>query len=293
MYVRQCQINEETRQETQLMMTPGFPYWSTRVKLNEHPDRGSRWHWHSEVEFFYVRRGTMKYYLPGGTYVFREGEAGFINSNMLHMSSCSGTAPVVQEVHIFLPSLISGLAAGNIETRYIRPVLRAGGLEIVRIQNAEAMIDRLSRAHEAYTAGEEGFEFEVRALMSEAWMMLFRETREQRDREEIRDTDDDRIKAMLNFIAGNYARQVGLEEIAAAGDVCKRECLRIFKRKLATTPVDYLIWQRITRAAELLRSTDVPVMEVAAACGFTSSSYFGKMFRERMGMTPKEYRGVK
>lgn len=274
------------------MVTPGLPYMSAVVNLDEYPDRGSQWHWHNEVEFFYVREGELEYRIPGSTHVFRKGEAGFINSNVLHMSRGIGDEPVVQELHIFLPAFIAGHAAGDIERRYIRPVLRAGGMEIVRISNVEPMVADMRRANDAYSMAEEGFEFQVRALMSGIWMMLFREMRVQSDGDGIRTADDGRIKNMLSFIAGHYAEQVEVEDIAAAGQVGKRECFRIFNRKLGTTPMDYLIWQRITRAAELLRSTDTPIQHVAEMVGFLNASYFGKVFKERMGVTPRKYRMI-
>ncbi|GMK40399.1 hypothetical protein PCCS19_34550 [Paenibacillus sp. CCS19] len=43
----------------------------------------------------------------------------------------------------------------------------------------------------------------------------------------------------------------------------------------------------------LLRTTDMPVHDIGKQCGFDSSSYFGKVFREYMNMTPKEYRTKK
>ncbi|MNJ03440.1 Xylose operon regulatory protein [compost metagenome] len=43
-------------------------------------------------------------------------------------------------------------------------------------------------------------------------------------------------------------------------------------------------------AIAMLRTTELPVQEIGRCCGFDSPSYFGKVFREYMSMTPKEYR---
>ena len=47
---------------------------------------------------------------------------------------------------------------------------------------------------------------------------------------------------------------------------------------------------RVDRACELLRATALPVTEIALRCGFGSASYFGKLFRARMGSSPTAYR---
>lgn len=286
-------INEETRRETVAMVTPGLPYMSAVIHMDDYPDRGSQWHWHNEVEFFYVRKGAVEYRVSGGVHVFREGEAGFVNANVLHRTCGSAEEPTDQEIHIFLPVFISGHATGDIEKRYIQPVLREGDLDIVRFQDAGNVISRMRSACEAYSSGEEGFELQVRALISEVWMQLFRETRNLCSKGDAHDEDDGRIKAMLAFIASHYGERIDVEDIAGAGCVSKRECFRIFKRVLLTTPVDYLIGHRIASAAEMLRNTEMPVQEVAQMTGFLNSSYFGKVFRERMGLTPREYRMAK
>ncbi|MNE96790.1 HTH-type transcriptional regulator ChbR [compost metagenome] len=43
-------------------------------------------------------------------------------------------------------------------------------------------------------------------------------------------------------------------------------------------------------AVSLLRTTDHSIQEIGRECGFDSPSYFGKVFREYMSMTPKDYR---
>ena len=54
--------------------------------------------------------------------------------------------------------------------------------------------------------------------------------------------------------------------------------------------LQYVTEYRIGKACELLRQTKLPVTEVGIQCGFASSSYFGKVFREKIGCSPREYR---
>ena len=95
---------------------------------------------------------------------------------------------------------------------------------------------------------------------------------------------------MLGFIEEHCGRQLRLEEIAAAADIGSRECTRCFSRVLGVSPMEYVNRTRIRNAARMIRETGDPIGRTAEMCGFTSDSYFGRLFREEMGCTPREYR---
>lgn len=284
------QIDQQTLKETVALVTPELPYMTELCYVNDCPDGCFPWHWHGEVEFFYMRSGCLEYHVPGEMQLFCEGDAGFVNANVLHMTRVPPGMPSVQEEHIFSPAFIAGPTGGAVESKYIRPVLRSGNVGLVRFRNPQRAIELMRRAHDLYVSREDGFEMRVAALMQELWLLLFEETREQRTGRNVRKLDDERIKNMLSYINDHFSEHIALEDIAAAGYVGERECFRIFRRNLDTTPMDYLTGKRVAYAAELLRTTTMQVLEIGLKAGFCSGSYFGKVFRERMGMTPREYR---
>jgi len=57
-----------------------------------------------------------------------------------------------------------------------------------------------------------------------------------------------------------------------------------------TPPYQYLMEYRLAKAAQLLKDTDLPIGEVAAGVGFQQMSHFGKCFREKTGLSPRDYR---
>ena len=56
------------------------------------------------------------------------------------------------------------------------------------------------------------------------------------------------------------------------------------------TPVEYLINYRIEVASNMLLETTDSVTDIAMAVGFSESSYFARMFKSKMGMSPLKYR---
>ncbi|WP_109713767.1 helix-turn-helix transcriptional regulator [Faecalicatena contorta] len=69
-----------------------------------------------------------------------------------------------------------------------------------------------------------------------------------------------------------------------------RENIQCFQRSIGMSPVNYLNNCRIRMEAKMLLQTANLIMDIGENCGFSSNSYLGKVFRETLGCTPKEYR---
>ena len=59
---------------------------------------------------------------------------------------------------------------------------------------------------------------------------------------------------------------------------------------MGKTPHDYLIDRRMSEAMDMLVSTEYELSRIAYECGFGSQSYFNSVFKEKTGLTPREYR---
>ena len=81
-------------------------------------------------------------------------------------------------------------------------------------------------------------------------------------------------------------------DLAAAVGMSTRQLERLFRRYLNRSPKRYYMELRLARARNLLMQTDMSVIEVALACGFTSPSHFSKCYRAQYGTTPYRERGA-
>ena len=95
---------------------------------------------------------------------------------------------------------------------------------------------------------------------------------------------------MLRYIQQHYSEELSAEDLARSAHVSRRVCFRLFQEKLHTTPNAYLRSFRLRKACRMLTATGESITQIAYACGLGSASYFGKVFRERFGCTPAEYR---
>jgi AraC family L-rhamnose operon transcriptional activator RhaR/AraC family L-rhamnose operon regulatory protein RhaS len=99
-----------------------------------------------------------------------------------------------------------------------------------------------------------------------------------------------RIGEALSHLERNIHREVDLEELAKIAHMSRRSFLRVFQSATGTSPVAWVIGQRINRACSLLRHTDRRVTEIAFDVGFNDSNYFTRQFRKVTGLSPRDYR---
>lgn len=83
-----------------------------------------------------------------------------------------------------------------------------------------------------------------------------------------------------------------LDMVAEEVAVSKMKLYRTIKESLEMTPTQFIRNIRIQHAEKLLRTTNMTVQEIIYACGFSSKAYFYKVFTERYGKTPKDYRNA-
>ncbi len=286
-------INTSTLEETIRHITSGFPYMTDLCLLHTCPGGIFPWHWHNEVEFFYMRNGSLDYILPQGAYRFHEGEGGFINSGVLHMTSCIRNQPCIQEEHIFHPSFLGGSETSILMSRYITPIIQNTGMDLLRfddsIPQSREITALMREAYDFYIKKPEGYEFDIRELMTRLWRILFALTKDLHV-DKKKHPRSDRIKTMMAFIASHYQEKLTLKQIADSAFISPRECSRCFQDNLGQSPFSYVLDYRLHKACSILAHTSLTVTETSIACGFASSSYFGQAFHEAFGCTPREYR---
>jgi AraC-like DNA-binding protein len=87
-----------------------------------------------------------------------------------------------------------------------------------------------------------------------------------------------------------YARGIDVAAMAAAAHASPAHFSRAFRATFGMPPGRYLTQRRITRAAFLLRETELSVTEIALAVGFNSLGTFSTTFSRFMGVSPRAYR---
>lgn len=251
------------------------------------------WHWHDWFEINYTERGSYILQTPEQTLEIHQGEAVFINGNILHAYdfpadggyyslSCDARFP-------------GGEFGSYLDHKYFSPLLRSRSLTVLHIkpdsERRISLIGYILKILNLLREEPKGYELTVRQIIGDFLILLTEEAAEILARDQAGNGRDlERMKLMLDYVYKNYAEQIGVTEIARAASVSTRECIRCFKRMVDRTPVRFLIEYRAQMAASLLLGTGHSISEIAEKCGFMSDSYFSKIFREIYKCTPREYR---
>lgn len=93
-----------------------------------------------------------------------------------------------------------------------------------------------------------------------------------------------------HWLRGHLADRYDLDTLAAAFHVSPRTLLRRFSAETGTTPLAYLQNARVTAARRLLETSDRGVADIMARVGYADAATFRRLFTERVGLTPSDYR---
>jgi AraC-like DNA-binding protein len=98
------------------------------------------------------------------------------------------------------------------------------------------------------------------------------------------------ISDCLNYIHTHIKDRITIEDLADYTGKSVSYISRLFKTEMNITVSDYIRSAKIDKAKNMLRYSQVPLIEISSYLSFSSQSHFIKLFKEETGMTPKKYR---
>lgn len=101
---------------------------------------------------------------------------------------------------------------------------------------------------------------------------------------------DVRMSAVLQHVEDYLDEPLRLDTLARCAGLSTYHFSRVFSRRMGETVGGYVRRRRVERARHLLTATDLPLAEIAFACGFAHQSHFTAAFREMVGETPGAFR---
>lgn len=102
--------------------------------------------------------------------------------------------------------------------------------------------------------------------------------------------EDNRIAKTVMYIRKHLNESIELEKLAEISCLSKDHFIRLFKKELGNTPLQYINQKKIEKAQLLLITEDLAVKEIAFQLAFEDYSYFNRLFKKITGVTPQEYR---
>lgn len=252
-------------------------------------------HWHEDLQFIYVLEGKVCVKTLEEEAIIAAGDGVFTNKGVIHYSAMR-SSPCRYRLLRFPEHFVS-FYMGSPAEKLTHAVTDNPGISIIPLLSSvewcrEALLplQRLA-AMEDEKEKNALYPYDVLLELTRLWRVLLGNIRIPRRLPE--SAISLRMRRFLEYISSHYAGAITLEELAASASVSKTEALRCFRQTLQTTPYRYVMEYRLSKAADLLKETDLPVGEIAELTGFHQQSYFGKCFKEKTGMTPGQFRHTK
>ena len=253
------------------------------------------WHWHTELEIGVLLRGSLHVSIDTEKYYLKEGDAFFINSEVLHFMSDPEHSGCLLRSVVFHPRLVGASRDSVFFQGYVNPLLGNHNFKGMIFRHDDKtqgkQIENLLKAIALCDGKPVGYELLTRSLLSEIILYLFAIQHHVQEEVSAADRRNElRFREMLRMIEMKYHSTITLKDLADAAFISKTECIRCFKCITGRTPIQYIKEYRLQKAAKLLASTDMNISRAAESCGFLEMSYFTRCFRKQYSMTPSEYR---
>lgn len=243
-------------------------------------------HYHDELEFLVIREGEFVIISDGREYVAKAGEVVFINSGVAHRTRAdvpSKTDLVQFRESDFINSEL---------TKIIKYSRKFNGLTDpqISILKNEVLFDALCEIVEEAEKKNPAYDFFVRSAIHKALGCLYRLGILKGADELLSSREVQKIIPVLSHINMHYYEDITLKEVSAMLNFDESYFCRLFKNATGATFTEYLNFVRICKAEKMLNKTRDSILEISEAVGFSSVSYFNRIFKKYRHISPRAYR---
>ena len=98
------------------------------------------------------------------------------------------------------------------------------------------------------------------------------------------------LSKSINYINNNYNSHIKIPDLAKMEGMSMTRYNLHFKEQIGVPPTKYIIKLRISLAKELLETSNLPLNQISAMCGYDDYNFFAKVFKSSVGASPKQYR---
>ena len=253
-------------------------------------------HWHEDLQFIYVSSGTIEVRTLDHSVFLHPGDGIFINKNIIHhvrrLESCHYNS-------FIFPEYFLEFYMGSPLKKFVEDITTDTDIALYPLtdsvpwqKDALYFLQQLAALENHKT---EFYSYDVLTKLSALWLIICKNIQNGNDcntSSHVSNAVQIRTRQILQYIDAHYSEEITLSDLAGSANISKSECGRCFQLCLDTTPYKYLLEFRLSKAAKLLKETDLPVGIIAENTGFHQMSHFGKCFKEKTGHTPREYRSM-
>ncbi len=255
-------------------------------------------HWHDEFEFNLILKGSVEFqtyssYKDNHPDLLQEGDGIFINAKSLHHAKQLSSGAIM--FGFVIPANFFNFHLSEIiYKKNVLPIMQLPLSSLCFFKDNKedyVFLDALKRFYDL-DSHSLGYEIQSLELVYRIWNALLQKSSNipvstsSHFNEKLQ---EQRARQMLSYIYTHYNQKITIADLCKIANISRSECFRCFKNVVGKSPMEYVSEYQLSQAAQLLSDHNLSIAEISEQCGFQSQSYFGKIFREKYGFSPKNY----
>ena len=257
--------------------------WST--KLNKH----------DFMEMVYVKKGSAEFEIADQMISLSPSDILIIKPNQPHrliVKSNAGCEFIVlnfkflnnqniQHSEVSLEDFLN-YVSGNESGPFI-------SIKIRRRNDIISVLNKILKERESDEIGSDFFEY---LLILELFVLISRALKAHWEKSILNKSQKLRelVNSAVEYIHTNFHKDISLSDISRYVFLSPSYFTRAFKNEMEVSPINYLLNLRVEKAKELLKNTDLKILDIALTIGFSSQQRFNEIFKKYENITPLQYR---
>jgi len=249
-------------------------------------------HCHECLEINFVQRGSGYYIIEQKSYPIKAGDIFIINNAERHMAVHGKDFSIL--VMVFDLKFVW---ENPKEYDYLGPFFNRSAQFSNRIRNDNEsyleLCEYIQKIDKEYNEKKAGWRMVVKATVMLFLAFLYRYYQDNNELGgDIKNFHKsyERIRPILEYVHEHFAEPIELNELAKQVMMSKTYMCSYFKEIMKITIFEYIEQVRINNGCMLLKTTELSVTETALRSGFNSISYFNRVFKRILGISPRAYR---
>ncbi|QKJ31040.1 helix-turn-helix transcriptional regulator [Mucilaginibacter mali] len=280
--------------KSKLLKITTDPEHSFSVRHTVIPFNANRWHYHSEVEIVYFKKGCGTQFIGDSISRFASGDLVIVGANLPHYwcfdQEYTGPANTADIVVVHFSELFWGEKFLQLaENKPVKTMLERAqrGLQINGRHKAAivACVESM-----AIATGIRRLTLLLQALMHIANCEQVKTLSSLGFKYGLKETENDRINAIYEYSINHFRNQIQLKDIADVAHICPNSFCRYFKSRTGKTYSQFLLEIKVGNACKLLIENKISIKQLCTESGFNSFSSFHKYFKKITGKSPAIYK---
>ncbi len=154
-------------------------------------------------------------------------------------------------------------------------------LSPVILKNQSRFFENMEKLKDSHFVSDIKENDYVNHFCRDIWYQIIEETKSQKP-----------LNSIIDYINSNYAHNLRTEALASRAGYSVVHFINTFKKHYGYTPKQYIERLRLSKAQNLIKTTELNFSEISALCGIEDAFYFSRFFKKHCGISPKEFRKI-